>query len=105
MENFKNLNMMPFFQEYEQQLKAYGIPIQSFDWKQIPTTTTANVLVKISLNFFALRRNKLECLSLASFSSLVRPVGYPTEECLKGQLTRKQKAKLQKLGKKHSSLL
>jgi hypothetical protein len=77
MQNFKNLNMMPFFQEYEQQLKAYGIPIQSFDWKQIPTTTTANVLVKISLNFFALRRNKLECLSLASpnwHSSLLQTI-------------------------------
>lgn len=33
-------------QEYEQQLKAYGIPVQSFDWKQIPTTTSPNVMVE-----------------------------------------------------------
>ena len=23
------------FQEYEQQLKAYGIPVQALDWKQV----------------------------------------------------------------------
>ena len=33
-------NYLFLFQEYEQQMKAYGMPVQSYVWKQPVTTNT-----------------------------------------------------------------
>lgn len=43
----QNRKLLLKLQEYEQQMKAYGIPVQSFVWKQQPTTTgIINTFVK-----------------------------------------------------------
>ena len=68
----KNKNAFSQFQEYEQQLKAYGIPVQAIDWKQLtsvtptPTTTTASSTTSTNVLIDSFNKNEQPILSPSS---------------------------------------
>ena len=62
-------NYLFFFQEYEQQMKAYGMPVQSYVWKQPVTTNTGGHSSLIGAFVKAEAANNLIRAAAASTSS------------------------------------